>query len=440
MTWSDYTSANDKAPVEFSAATTTRNIVVPIDTARALIVYQGLDSKCYGRVASIDASGDVTYGDQAVIFNGFITDTAACLLDSTHAVVGFEDPGVGPKIVIATISGTSISAVGTPVNVASGKDVSDVNVCTVSTAQGLVAFRNVTDSKIQVVEFGVSGDVITAGNTTDIDASGGDTPTIDAVGGGKAIIAYDDAGNVPMAALISIGGTTPAVDDLINVRTASDVYGVRIIRRVEDGKAVLAYSNATTSKSMAVVLTASGSELSLGTPAEFSASAMTRRPGIAIPEAGYAVITYLDTGAIKTTVLEIDGAALTPLAAQTNLPATKDWIASREVGTEFVLAAYQDSSDSGKGKAIVLKKPSSGTDVAVNDVNVSVTVENCLLSINVGIDDVNVSVSIEDVACTVYSPPAPERIVTVSKDNRTVTIKAEGREYQVLPDNRTIEV
>ena len=155
------------------------------------------------------------------------------------------------------------------------------------------------------------------------------------------------------ALLITYSGTTPSVTDDHGVLNGTFTIASTDIRRLSDTTAIAVIGEAVNTDARAVVITNTSGTLSNGTIVTFDTET-AEYSSIALPDFDHAVVTigHSET-AMRTTVLEIDGATLTALTTRTK-SVDREYISSCEVGTNFVLVGYEDDDNTSSGRAQVL--------------------------------------------------------------------------------------
>lgn len=351
VNWSNYNATNDKTPVEFSSSSVAFVKVVKIDDTRALVVYRGASFQCKARIATINASGIVSFGTEATVLAAVITDSAVCLLDSTHAVVAVES-GSAVKTIVIEFSGGTISTVGTAVNTESVNS-QHLEVCALSSTDFITTYYNGTVCRVFYAS--VSGTTITMGNGIDALTASIISLDIAMLTSTTAVITIGRTGPDDWTALlVSYSGTTPAVDDTLSVLDGAYSVGACSVRQLSSTSVIATCAESTGTECLAVVISESGGSLSAGTIVSFD-SETGEYTSIALPDLAHAVCTIgVSETSMRTTVIEISGASLTPLTTYTNDTADREYIHSTEVGEEFVMVCYEDDNDSSRGKAKIL--------------------------------------------------------------------------------------
>lgn len=355
VNWSDYDGTGDKAAVEWSASSVRTLSVSPIDATRALIIYES-EVTARGRIASVDASGDLSFGTEVVVFSGNPADCVGNILNSTHGIIAVEEGG-DVKIIAIEFSGTSIDTVGTPVSIETINSA-ELAITKMSDNDGFVAYRNVANNRGHIGYFSVSGTTVTAGDVIEFESVASSTDIFMArLTDAKVLLVSAQTGLDDINAdLISVSGTTPSIDDSLAVAAgtiSTDSIGIGII---DSNNAIIAYSDGTNAK--AVVVNEAAGTLTKGTAITTLASTIAKEMSVAMPNSTQAVITMtVNATNVNTTVVDISG---TDLTANTNVvnfggaTVDKEYLCNAAMGTDFVIVVYEDDNDSSKGKAIIL--------------------------------------------------------------------------------------
>lgn len=357
--WSSYNATNDKSPITFSTNNGVFYItLVPIDNSRVLIVYRAASNYCYGRIASIDSNGDVTFGSEVELLSQQVGGIDAKLIDSTHALIACDVLGI--KCFIVTFSGTTISAVGSTTLFADGVNLDPHRFTLISSSEFLVGYEDITNSDTVVHYGSFSGTTVTAGNSLTITSDDTSRFTIEKIREGKAVVFYNDETNSRLdAQLVSVSGTTPQSDDtIIDIPGNSDDTAVQSAIYLEEGKLFLTFEDLATvpNNIKAVIISESSGTLSQGT-IEVVYGGNPEFINVTLPDSSHAVISYGlgTTGGISTSVVEISGATLNALSSYSNVSGDKEEVTNAAVGSDFVVLAYHDDDDSSHGKLIVMR-------------------------------------------------------------------------------------
>jgi hypothetical protein len=162
-----------------------------------------------------------TAGTPVTIDAGVNLAGRVAALSSTKFVAVYSNNDDANKIygTVCTVSGTVITA-GTPVKLydTEAVDALTYDVCKIDTDKFLVVFRNATSDDPLAVACTVSGTVITAGTSSQLEATTmAGAARCAQISTDKAIAIYDDGTNIS-SMILSVSGTT------ITTNTATDMY------------------------------------------------------------------------------------------------------------------------------------------------------------------------------------------------------------------------
>lgn len=355
--WSSYDSTNDKAPVTFTESVALHIKVVTIDLSRVLIVYSGAGQKCYGRIASIDSSGDVTFGTETLLLDQAIDEVDAKLIDSTNALISCDVTGI--ECFVITFSGTTISSIGTAVTFVAGIPLDPNRIAMLSPTAFLVGWENEIDRDLIVRYGSISGKTITAGNNLTLTTTNTSRLIINTIRPGKAVAFYNQEVDSRLdAQLLSVTGTTPQSDDTItDIANDSDDTSIQSAALIEDGKLLLIYENETIADNIeGVVISESSDALSKGNIYVLSEGSNPEYVSVAMPNNKRAMLSYGINGVgIDSRVISVSGTTLSSGTAYRNISGDKEDVVSSAVGDDFISLCYADDNDSGKGKLLIMR-------------------------------------------------------------------------------------
>lgn len=356
--WSTYDSSNDKSPVTFtSQVLTVLNDyikMVAIDNNKFLVVYVDSSSDISARIGALNSSGDITFGSEQVIVGSITASSLSlALLDSTHAIIGYETGNVC-KAIVFTFSGTTIGTIGTAVTVES-IDVQHDAIVGMSSTEAMIAYRDVANGDGRITYLTISGTTITVQNTLLYNTQDINDVEVKALSSSRVLLVSAHTGGVEIEAkLLNVSSNTPNVLSTLTIKNAAitaDTIGIGV---VDSGKAVVSYTDSFNNKTYAVVVTSISDVLAKGTEIQIS-STVANEMSIAIPDSGHAVVSINRYNTDYTNmVLSISGTTLTAGTAYTT-STTSYAAANASVGGNFVPFAFMDQSDSQKGKVRVLR-------------------------------------------------------------------------------------
>ena len=298
-------------------------------------------------------TGDITTGTSAVFKSsalGYYKTISAAALSDTKALVVYSADSVLPEAVILTISGATIT-VGTPVILDHASNYFSIAI--LSSSKALVSYDN------YAAILTISGTTITKGNSV---TAGGSYNSLVTLSDSKALLTYSD--NNGAAVILSVSSTTITVGAIMHYTSGTIAQSISATA-LSDTKVLVTY--VADSKSNAVVLTISGTTITAGTPVLFWSSYYTYISMVTLSDTK-ALIIYENgsaSGSYGTAVvLTISGTTITIGTAIVFRSAKIGYISSAKLSNTSVLALYEDEGDAGYGKAVILTI--SGTTITAS--------------------------------------------------------------------------
>lgn len=289
-----------------------------LNDSSALVVYQDISNSNYGKaiVLSISDSG-ISIGAETAFNSAATSFIGLCVLSDTKALVVFRDEGNSDKgtAVVLTISGTAIT-VGTKYVYDSG--VAGMNFVTaLNDSKAIVFYIDYSDSnKSKAIVLSINETTITKGSETVIDS-------------GKSYSYY------PSAVALN------------------------------DSQVLLTYASKSNSEyGTAVVLTISGTSISIGTKTVFK-SATTHYCSTVLLNTNKVLVTYLAGGNGTAQILTVSGNSITVEAETVFNSGISYYISTTALSDTKALVTYQDYNNSKYGTAIVLSV--NGTTVTAGE-------------------------------------------------------------------------
>lgn len=360
--WPAYTSTNDLSPSQFvsafpttpSAGSSGRLIsLVRIDSTRMLMVYRGVSAYTYARIAQIDSAGTITYGTAVTIQSATQLDICACLLDSTHAVIGLQSTNT-VQLVALDFSGTTIGTVGTITTVESSASTK-MSIAAISSSEVLLYYRTTGGGGVAKIYYAsISGTTVTVGNSLSLGAiSTYSDGFITGIGNGKAIVAYQKTtAFTGEAQLISVSGTTPQSDYTYTFLAGTNIVSVLRGVKIEDNKLLLIWSNSSAAKTQAIVIVNTAGVLSSGT-LSYIHNAASECLSITLINTTFALAAVqINNVAIYSKLIYINGTNLTWATTTTNATGDKEYCTVEKFDENFSGLAYEDD-DSADGRFII---------------------------------------------------------------------------------------
>lgn len=218
---------------------------VALTTSTALVAYSDFNNSSRGMAVILSAPGNtVTVGTPVVFYASYALYITACKLSDTEALIGYSYSSIDGEAVALTISGTTIT-VGTPVSFSPGRIYYRMGFTMLTDSAALIAYCDYPSSSYgTAVVLTVVGTVITVGTRTVF--SSADTREISALllSNNKVAVAYVNAGNTSKgtAVILTISGTTITVGTPVIVAN-TNTGGVMSTVKISDSKAVTCYQN-----------------------------------------------------------------------------------------------------------------------------------------------------------------------------------------------------
>ena len=280
------------------------------------------------------------------------------MLDSSKAVVTYQDGGnssYGTACVLS-ISGTTVTA-GTPV-VFESATTSYTSVAMLDSSKAVVTYQDGGNSNYGTAcVLSISGTTVTAGTPVVFESATTDYTSVAMLGSSKAVVTYQDGGNsnYGTACVLSISGTTVTAGTPVVFESAA-AY-VTSVAMLDSSKAVVTYKDGgNSSYGTACVLSISGTTVTAGTPVVFEAAASSYISVTAL-DSSKAVVTYRDDGNSSygtACVLSISGTTVTAWAPVVFESATTTYISVAALDSSKAVVTYRDDGNSNYGTACVL--------------------------------------------------------------------------------------
>ena len=243
-----------------------------------------------------------------------------------------------------------------------------ISAVALSDSQVLVAYADSGNSNYgTAVVLAISGTTISVGNKTVFNS--GSTGYISAVAlnNSQALVAYTDYGNSSYgtAVVLTISGTKISVGNktVFNNRNTGYISAAAL----SNSQVLVAYRDSgNSSYGTAVVLTVSGTKISVGNKAVFNSGKTTYTSAVALSHS-QALIAYTDSGNSyygTAVILTISGTKISVGNKTVFNNRNTGYISAAALSNSQVLVAYSDSGNSGYGTAVVLTI--SGTTISVD--------------------------------------------------------------------------
>ncbi len=325
----------------------------------------------------VTSSGTQSLGSPTVFESDKITSTTGVTYDSSaqKIVISYQDfnnSRYGTAIV-GTVSGTSISF-GSPV-VFQTSNVDDMSTTFDSSNNKVVFVWNNSDSSCRAVVGTVSGTSISFGSAVVVNnaAAYSTAATFDSTNN-KVVVAYKDPNNSDYGTVKvgTVSGTSISFGSAVVFQT-SEVDFLTATFDSSNNKVVIAYMDDDDSDyGKAIVGTVSGTSISFGSAATFNGNDTQSNISAAYDDnAKKVIIAYSDgsdSSRGEAVVATVSGTSIT-FGSQVEFEGgTVKFISTvYDANAKKIVIAYQDDSDSDKGKLIV--GTVSGTSISFGDID-----------------------------------------------------------------------
>jgi hypothetical protein len=194
-------------------------------------------------------------------------EPSVAMLSATEALIFFQPAATSLSVVLATISGTSVSY-GTPVSViASGADPSYVKALAFNSTTGIVSYRTSTGPNWVLRAVTVSGSTVTVGAASNLTSNNGQDigssgfmAMLDSTTG---FVGYVTTTPSTFARAFTVSGTTITLGTAVTVIADwNEFYGAT---QIASGKVLFAYNDGNGGFQKIRACTNSGTTLTLGT-------------------------------------------------------------------------------------------------------------------------------------------------------------------------------
>lgn len=277
--------------------------VCALDSSRVLCVYT--DASDIPQAVILSISGTTITVNTPVAINATAGNSVAVSFLSTDKsiVTTVSSSGTTLNSYIVTTSGTTVSSIGSVYAVTTGASSGGAPIVTLTSTTALVFWRDSTNTYPQVVVLSVSGTTISApGSSVQLETKIASNLTIAALTSTTAIAAYANlTDSTGRACVMTISGTTitagtPANFDTNDIRISANGSGLVGISAT---LAMIIYRDQVTLNVNGRVLTTSGTTFSSGTKVVIGSSKFTPCAGTLINASN---ILALYSGASGTTI------------------------------------------------------------------------------------------------------------------------------------------
>ncbi len=345
--------------VVFESGSTSYISATVLSATSVLVAYRDNSNSGYGTAVVLTISGaTITSGTPVVFESAAIVYCSAVALSSTSVLVSYQDggnSGYGTAVVL-TISGTTIT-VGTPV-VFESASTTYISAVLLSATSVLVAYRDNGNSNYgTAIILTISGTTITAGTPVVFESASTQYISATVLSATSVLIAYSDNGNsyYDTAVVLTISGTTITAGTPVVFESAIS-YNISATK-LSSTSVLIAYRDVNNSYyGTAIILTISGTTITVGTPVVFE-SASTLNISAVLLSAISVLVAYSDVGNSSygtAIILTISGTTITVGTPVVFESAGTSDISAAVLSSTSVLVAYQDVGSSSQGTSVIL--------------------------------------------------------------------------------------
>lgn len=375
------------AATVFESADSEDIVVAYVENDKVVIAYSDKGNSSYGTAIVGTVSGtSISFGTPVVFESASVEGISIEHIENDKVVITYVDNGNSNQAtaIVGTVSGTSISF-GTPAvfgpssttwtgNVYIGSDKVVIVRSDFSNGNGEALVGTVTGTSIS---FGSVATFESTDEALDI--------VVNYIGNDKALISYRTLSGVVFevrGVVGTVSGTSISfgTTEVLAANSSSVISAVKI----EDDKCVLAYADAdNSSHGTAVVVSVSGTTISLGTPVVFESGGINF-PSAAFIENNQILVSYRNNGnsnygttvkgTVSGTTISFDTSKVFESAAVSQQNTTS-------VGVSKVVVAYQDTGNGDFGTAIVIAEEFSNLEDWIGISKSSVTNANATIAV-----------------------------------------------------------
>jgi hypothetical protein len=341
---------------------------------KVVIIYTDSGDSNHGKAIVGTVSGTSISFGTAVTFNAATTYFQSGTFDSNSnkVVIVFRDQGdsENTKAVVGTVSGTSISF-GSEATI-STNTLGESSTTFDSNLNKVVTFyKDTANSSYGTAAVGtVSGTSITFGTPVVFESAGSglyqQSSCFD-TSSNKTVLVYTDEGdgNQGTAIVGTVSGTSISFGTPVVFHAAGTANSVCAFDTTNN-KVVIAYEDtADSEKGKSLVGTVSGTSISYGSEVEFEGGGIQEVGMTFDPDAGKAVVVYMDKGNSNYgtyAVGTVSGTSITYATPVVFAAATSErCTATYDTNSDKIVIGFEDGGNSNYGTSIVLQLASSNS-------------------------------------------------------------------------------
>jgi urease beta subunit len=346
-------------PRVFESANSSFISVCMMDSTHAIVGYQDAVNSSYGTACCLTLSGTTITAETPVVFESAASSyISVCMMDSTHAIVAYRDGGNSDygTACCLTLSGTTITA-GTPVVFESAASIY-ISVCMMDSTHAIVGYRDGGNSSYGTACcLTLSGTTITAETPVVFESAITAWLSVCMMDSTHAIVVYQDAGNSSYgtACCLTLSGTTITAGTPVVFESASSSY--ISVCMMDSTHAIVGYQDAgNSSYGTACCLTLSGTTITAGTPVVFE-SANSSFISVCMMDSTHAIVVYSDAGNSSygtACCLTLSGTTITAGTTVVFESAYSTYISVCMMDSTHAIVGYRDAGNSNYGTACCL--------------------------------------------------------------------------------------
>jgi hypothetical protein len=341
----------------FESATSSYIRVTMMDSTHAIVCYEDVGNSSYGTACCLSLSGTTITAGTPVIFESASSEYInVTMMDSTHAIVCYRDGGnsnYGTACCLS-LSGTTITAGAAAVFESANS--SYIGVTMMDSTHAIVCYIDNGNSSYGTARcLSLSGTTITAGTPVVFESSVSLYNSVTMMDSTHAIVCYTDGGNsyYGTACCLSLSETTitagtPAVFESAQSTDISTCM-------MDSTHAIVCYKG-NSFYGTACCLSLSGTTITAGTPAVFE-SADTYVTSVTMLDSTHAVVCYTDNGNDNygtACCLSLSGTTITAGTPAVFESAYSGYNSVTMMDSTHAIVCYQDNGNSSYGTACAL--------------------------------------------------------------------------------------
>lgn len=340
----------------FESADTSYISITRMSDSQAIVCYSDVGNSNYGTASLLSISGGVISVEDTEVFESATTSyISVTAIDGTHAVVCYRDEGNSNygTASLLSISESAISVEDT--EVFESADTTYISAVTMDSTHAIVCYNdggNSTYGTACCLSFADSA--ITAGSPTVFNSAQTDTISVYTIDSARAIVSYRTGGAAGKTCCLSLSETT------ITAGTAQEfgsgtVYDISVCALSTSQALVTYYDSGKSYKCMMSLVGINSTTLSVGTPAEFDSSISLMK--ISKLNESQAVMIYKDDGNNQygtALILTVDGSNITSAGEVVFESAASTYLSISLLSSNRHIVAYKDGGNSSYGTATLI--------------------------------------------------------------------------------------